>query len=333
MALSAWNWRTWKTKTSSSRKARFPEAHGTKVNSAESLSGFERCGRISYWGKDWKPRKLKPVEMLEIGVRAGLMELTRTDFGELAGEEVYGLGSEPGIDSKQYDQHSEVVHLACIADIVTCALRKSGGDPWKLAPPLPGWESGCYLSPNGGYLRRIVFTTSWSDDKHYAFCRSWESLAEACFHNLPMQMAVVHLGAHRDGKYHSYWTHGLRHPANKVLRFRKRNRVDEPFKESWVEVWRENYDDISTHDWLQGMLEDGVLQGCLQKFDIHVPQPEARERILDLARRKLEIIHSTTELPMQNYSTCDWPVPCAFRTPCHAQEEPSPAYGFIKIAS
>jgi hypothetical protein len=301
------------------------------MNSPELLSGFERCGRIPYWGKNWKFRKMKPMEMIEAGVRAGITEAVRSDYGEVAGEEVYGFGSDPGIDSKQYDQHGEVVHLACIADVVTCALRKPDSPPWKPAPPLPGWESSCYLSPEGKYLRRIVFTTSWSDDRHYSFCRSWESLAETCFHNLPMQMVVVHLGQHREGKYHSYWSHGLRHPGNKKLRFRKRQRVEEPFKESWIEVWREDFDDISTHDWLQAMLDDGVLQDCLMKFDIPVPKPEARERIISLAQAKLAIIHGTTELPLQQLSTCDWPVPCVFRTPCHAQDEPGPVYGFVRI--
>jgi hypothetical protein len=303
------------------------------VDSPELLSGYERCPRIPYWGKDWKLRKLKPVEMLEAGIRAGLMELTRSDYGECAGEEVYGLGSDPGIESKQYDQHSEVVHLACIADIVTSAIRKAGSDPWVLAPPLDGWQSGCYISPNRNYLRRIVLVTSWNDDRHYSLCRSWETLAETCFHKLPMQMVVVHLGRHLEGKFHSYWSHGLRHPANKVLRFRKRVNVAEPFKESWTEVWREDFDDISTHDWLQAMLEDRVLEDCLKRYDIPGPRDEARERIITLARKKLDIIRRTTELPDQNYSTCDWPSACNFRSPCHAQQEPGPAYGFVRRIS
>ena len=66
------------------------------MNSPELLSGLERCGRIPFWGKDWKLRKLKPVEMLEAGVHAGLTELARSDYGEVAGEEVYGFGSNPG---------------------------------------------------------------------------------------------------------------------------------------------------------------------------------------------------------------------------------------------
>ena len=303
------------------------------MNSPELISGFERCRRIPFWGVKWKPRKMKPVEMIEAGVRAGLLELTRSDYGELAGEEVYGFGSDPGIDSKQYDQHSEVVHLACIADAVTCAIRKSGTAPWKLAPDRPEWSSGCFLSPDSSHLRRVVFVTSWNDDRHYSTCRSWESLGEVCYYNLPMQMVVVNLGQHREGKFHSFWSHGLRHPANKKLRFRKRQKVNEPFKESWIEIWREDYDDISTRDWLQGMYEDGVLQSCCFNVDIPVPKPDARQRILNLGKAKLDTMGATTELPMQQFSTCDWPVPCIFRTPCHAQEEPSPIYGFVQIAA
>ena len=301
------------------------------MNSPQSLSGFERCPRIPWWGKNWKLRKLKPVEMIEAGVRAGITEHTRSDFGELAGEEVYSLGSDPGVDSKQYDQHSEVVHLACLADAITSAIRPAAAPPWKPAPPLPNWSSAGFMSPDQSRLRRIVFTTSWNDDKHYSLCRSWESLGEIAHYNLPMQMAVINLGAHRDGKYHSYWAHGLRHPANKKLRFRKRSNVAEPFKGTWIEIWRENYDDISTRDWLQAMYEDSVLEDCCFNVDIPVPKPEQRQRILDLAQKKSDIIGNTKELPLQNLSTCDWPVPCFLRSPCHALEEPGPQYGFIKI--
>jgi hypothetical protein len=178
----------------------------------------------------------------------------------------------------------------------------------------------------------VIFVTSWNDDRHYGACRAWESLGEVCMHGLPMQIVVVRLGQHQDGKYHSFWTHGLRHPANKKLRFRKRHRIDEPFRESWIEVWREDYDDISTLDWLQGMLEDGVLQTALMKIDLPVPKAEARQRIIDLARRKLNLIREAAELPMQNLSTCDFPVPCRHRDHCHAQEEPSSVYGFVRLA-
>jgi hypothetical protein len=301
------------------------------MTSGEALVGLERCPRIPFWAAQWKPRKMQPFEMIEAGVRAGLMELTRSDYGDLAGEEVYGFGSDPGIDSKQYDQHSEVVHLACLADIITSAIRRPGGQPWVPAPDLANWTSGCYVSPDRSRLRRIVYVTSWNDDRHYAVCREWQTLGEVCHHKLPMQLLVVILGQHRDGKYHSFWSHALLHPANKKLRFRKRNKVSEPFKETWTEIWREDYDNITTRDWLEGMLEDRVLEDLLLKIDIEVPPQEQRHRLIDLAQKKLAIIRDIRELPMQNLSTCDWPKVCTFRRPCHLLQEPGPVFGFVPV--
>ena len=302
------------------------------MNSAELLTGFERCGRIPWWGKDWKPGKLKAAEFVAAGVRAGLTESVRQDYGELAGETIYGMGSDPGLDSKEYNLHDEVVHLAALGDVIVSAIRKAGSPPWTPAPDLPNWRSGCFISPDGAKLRRLTLVTSWDDNRHYATCRSWECLGEVCHFNLPLQMVVIVLGAHRDGRFHSYWSHGLRHPSgNKTIRFRRRNKIGEGFKETWREIWRQDFDDISTHDWLEGMLQDGVLQDLCRRVDIAVPSKEQRERIVDLAQRKLAIINATKELPMQNLSTCDWPSPCFLRSPCHALQEPSPAYGFVRI--
>ena len=69
------------------------------MNSAELLTGFERCGRIPWWGKDWKPGKLKAAEFVAAGVRAGLTESVRQDYGELAGEisALAAAGIRPGL--------------------------------------------------------------------------------------------------------------------------------------------------------------------------------------------------------------------------------------------
>ena len=56
--------------------------------------------------------------MLDIGIRAGLT-YDGEDFGEEAGSVVYELGATRGVDSEHYDQHSEVVHIASLADIVS----------------------------------------------------------------------------------------------------------------------------------------------------------------------------------------------------------------------
>lgn len=301
------------------------------MNTAEVLEGLERCPRISFWDRDWIKGRLSPSDMLDIGLDAGITEPIGGDYGMAAGETLYALGATREIESKQHDIHAEVVHLASIADIVTTAIRKPIDAPWQKAKPIGAWEPSCYLSPDGNYLRKVVFVTSWSPDRHYSLCRSWSALGEVCHHKLPMQLVVVMLGKHLNGRYHSYWSHGLTHPINKKIRFRKKSDKENPFKSSWVEVWREDHDEITTQEWLNSMIHDDVIRDVMFKIDVAVPEKPARQRIVDLAQRKLDRLEKMKSLPEQNLSTCDWPVPCSHRRHCHAGEEPSPRYGFINI--
>jgi hypothetical protein len=297
------------------------------MNTSGLLTAFESCPRAAYWRRLWMRAKLDATEMLQAGIRAGVLS-GRTDFGECAGEECYGFGVEPGLETTHYDVHGEVCHLAAIADVVTTALRKAQDLPWKIPEPVrlsaegPLWSSGAFLDPSGNHLRRVVLASAWNDDRHYSECRSWFSLGEVCAYGLPMQQAVIVLGQSRDGKRHGPWAKGLRHPLNKKLRFRKKSFVAEGFKSSWQPVWREDFDEITTQEWLQAMLDDGVLQDACFTVKIDVPEKAARQRIVDLAARKLEKLEKIKTLPDLQLTGCDWPVPCIFRAPCHAGREP-----------
>ena len=300
------------------------------MNCPALLTDFERCDRKGFWSRSHERIKLDDTEMLQAAIRAGVTEGTRTDWGEVAGEECFGLGAEPGLLSSGYDVYAEVVHLSCIADIVTTAIRKTGEQPWQTPEPVqlgdgPMWTSGAYLSPDGGHLRRIVLASSWSDDRHYSECRSWFSLGEICAYGLPMQQVVIVLGQRRNGKRHGYWSKAVLHPMNRKLRFRKKHDVATGFKDSWLPIWREDHDEIETATWLQAMLDDGVLTDCCFSVEIPVPEKAARQSIVDLAARKLEKIQNLDSLPDQNLSTCDWPVACVFRADCHAGREPHKA--------
>jgi hypothetical protein len=144
-----------------------------------------------------------------------------------------------------------------------------------------------------------------------------------------MQQVVIVLGQSREGKRHSAWAKGLLHPVNKKLRFRKKNAVSEPFKSSWEQIWREDHDEITTRDWLQTMLSDGVLQDLCFSVNIAVPEKFACQSILDMAARKLEKLEKMKSLPDPQLTGCNWPKPCLFRTPCHAGK--SPQKGLFKI--
>lgn len=305
------------------------------MDSAALLTAFERCRVAAYFARDWRRFKLDDIEFLQSSLRAGFTT-ERRDHGQAAGEHCYELGANPGIVSTQMDVHSQVVHLSALSDILATAIRRDGEKPWSLPSPTeiaPGvtWRSSAFLSPDGTHLRRVVLASSWSDDRHYAESRSWFSLGEVCVYGLPMQQVVAVIGQSRNGKRHSWWTHGLQHPMNRKLRFRKRNQLDTPFKETWKEVWREDDSDVSTKQWLQSMLDDDVLRDCSFKIDIPVPERMAQQEIVDLAVRKLEAVEKFSAKPAKNLSTCDWPVPCRFRTPCHGNDTPGRKYGFVPI--
>jgi hypothetical protein len=255
-----------------------------------------------------------------------------------AGGKIMEISANREIVSDQHDLYSQVIHYASLADIVTSAIRKPSEPPWGVSEPvsLPNglqWQGGAFLAPDGLKLRRVVLATNWSDDRHYSEARSWFSLGEVCVHGLPMQEAVIVLGASRDGKRHGYWSKGLRHPVNKKLRFRKKNDTETGFKSSWATIFREDYNDISTEEWLESMYSDGVLQDICFSVEIPVPEKTARQRIVDLAARRLDEIYRTKELPPQQLSTCDFPVPCCHRGHCHKGDPPSGRYGFVKIDS
>jgi len=296
------------------------------MDTAELLTAFEECPRKAFWMQSWQRSRMDASQMLQAAIRAGVTT-ERKDFGEAAGEECYGLGSDPGLQSEHYDVHGEVIHLACIADLLVTAIRKPTDRPWGIPEPIRMgegslWASSAYLDHSGSHLRRVVLVSNWSDDRHYSECRSWFSLGNVCVYHLPMQLVVIVLGQSREGKRHSAWAKGLLHPVNKKLRFRKKNAVGEPFKSSWEQIWREDHDEITTHDWLQTMLDDGVLTDLCFNVNISVPEKSACQSILDMAARKLEKLEKMKSLPDPQLTGCDWPKPCVFRVPCHAGRSP-----------
>jgi len=294
------------------------------------ITSDEECNRKGYLIQRWEKNKIPAARMLDLGIRAGLT-YDGPDFGIEAGSVVFELGATRGVDSEQYDQHSEVVHLASMADIVSVAARKAGDKPWKSPDPLEDWNPSCFISPDGQYLRRIVAVPNWSDERQHSITRSWATLGPVAFYDLPMQIAVVITGNRRDGKYHSFWSHALQHPQNKKLRFRKKNDIASGFKSSWLECWRPDHDEISTKEWLDGMIEDDVLRDVFFKVEMPRMEEVSRQRVMDVAKRKMERIRNTKTLPDENYASCSWPTRCQFLSVCNRGDNPSGRYGFVQI--
>jgi hypothetical protein len=240
------------------------------------------------------------------------------------------------IVSDQHDIYSQVIHYAAIADIVSCAIRKPSEPPWGVpeSVSLPNgiqWQGSAFLSPDGAKLRRVVLVSHWDKDRHYSFCRSWETVGNICAYSLPMQLAVCVLGQVRDGKHYGYFSRGYRHPVNRGLRFRKKTDVNSRFKDSWQQVFREDYDDIPTLDWLSAMHKDGVLADSCFSVTVDAPNERTRDHVLGLAARKLDRLMSLKTVPDEQFTGCSWPTRCPYITPCHSGNSPSGKYGFVPV--
>lgn len=299
-------------------------------DTAAIITTDEECHRKGHWSLQWEKNKLTPARMLDLGIRAGLT-YGGQDFGEEAGSVVYELGATRGVDSEQHDQHSEVVHIASMADIVSVAARKQGDKPWKSPDPLEDWEPSCFISPDGQYLRRIVTVSNWGEERQTTITRSWATLGPVAFYDLPMQIAVVITGNRRDGRYHSFWSHALQHPQNKKLRFRKKNDIGTAFKSSWLECWRSDHDEITTQAWINAMCEDDVLKDLFFKIDMPRLEEVTRRRVMDVAKRKLERIRNTKVVPDEQYTSCSFPVKCSYLSCCNQGKEPNGRFGFIPV--
>jgi hypothetical protein len=269
------------------------------------------------------------------GIKEGLLS-DRSDYGESAGERVVEIGSKRELTTDFPNVYDQIIHTASLADVLTCALRPCVDEPWKMPEPvtLPGgqeWASSVFLAPSGQSLRRVVLVSHWDKDRHYSFCRDWTTIGNVCAYGIPMQLAICVLGQVRDGKRYGYFSRGYRHPVNRGLRFRKRTDKDSKFKSSWESIFREDFDEIPTRDWLSAMHSDGVLADSAFSVTVDVPQEKARNHVLDLAGRKLDELMSLKEVPDEQFTGCSWPVKCAYIGPCHKGQPPSGKSGFVPV--
>jgi len=257
-------------------------------------------------------------------------------FGEVAGDAMMQLGADRGLDSEIHNVYDVVTHHACIADLIVSAIRKPDEKPWLIPDPVQNWTSGCFLSPSGDSLRRVVLVSHWSESRQRSECRGWSTLGEIAHYQLPMQLVVAIIGQEKNGKRRSAWATGFQHPKNKQLRFRKKGRAtSEVFNERWVQIWREDHAEITRETWLQGMLTDDVLPEILFRVDIPILENTQRQKVLDLAKRRLDRLSNLEHTPEPQLSTCEFPVPCQFRRCCHGKQEcePSEKQGFIRLVA
>ena len=310
------------------------------LSSAGLLVAYETCARKAFW-RNWAKPKLPPVEILRTTLQHVLTADGHPDdetWGDFAGSTVLDLAASPGIAVP--DPFKSAMNLSCLADLLVTVLRKENDPPWLIPDPVGRWKPSCLLAPDGKSLRRIVLVSHWVDERHYAECRSWFCLGELAHYGLPMQMVVLIIGLNRSGRYGSHWTRALQHPKGfsptsvDKLRFRRRGgNVNGGFKDTWIEIFREDHDEIPRETWIKAMLADDVMRDVILRVDVPAMSAADCRRWQALARQKLDAISRLKYKPALELAPCHWPVPCQFVELCHNTPEREPArhLGFVEI--
>lgn len=303
------------------------------MHSARLLSSFERCPREAHYSLSYESQKISATDMLYRAVRVGLTT-ERKDFGEAAGEEVMSLAEHRGLDSESHDIYPIILSLSCVADLVTCVIRKPGEAAWGIPENKAlgrfTWEPSLFQVD--GKLRRVVLVSTWSDSRRDSEIRSWFSAGEASVYEQPVQQAVVIVGQDKNGRRQGPFSKALQHPLHrKEIRFRKKaghQTRSQTFKETWREILRVDRSDITTQEWIDAMNKDNILRECA--FSLEVPVPSNAERIRQMAIAKLERLHSLKEVPEANLSSC---ARCQFRWACWGKEDvlPSEKRGYVSV--
>src|ERR1700690_1581466 len=306
-------------------------------STAPLLNSYETCPRAGFFARSWASQRLGSSQMTLEAIQHVLAckELAgESSWGALAGATVMQLAADRGLDTTLHEIYPSVVHHSALADILVTTLRKMGDSPWGVRAPVDNWKSSASLWPDGSHLRRVILLRHWTEEREGSTRNCWGCLGECAVYGLPMKLAVLVIGQQRNGKRSSPFTKAFRHPSNRTLRFRKKERNrSQTFSDRWTQVLREDCADITTEQWLAAMLKDDVLADVAFHLEIPVPENLLRMRILDMSRRKLDALYAMKKKPEANLSGCDWPVSCAFKRCCWGakETEPSEKNGYIQI--
>lgn len=300
-----------------------------KVPSSSLLNSDDRCRRLPFLSAQWEPSAISPMEALYSAVESGLTDTSDREPSDVAEDALMELATSRGLDSNQVDILGEASHLASLASMIAFLLRPQG--PWKRPEPFrmadgSYWTPGSFLDPMETHLRRVVLVGRWDVYRQVQEEHDWRTM-EAAIYRVPMDLVVVVLGQQRDGRRHGPLSRGYMHPVAKNLRFRKRDGGG--FDGAWEPVFREKAR-FSKEEWLDAMVDDGVLQDVVM---IHtVPVPDNAEQLCNIAMRKLERIKNTEKISEPQISQCfSRTHPCIFRGCCPSGSLPSMDNGFIKI--
>jgi hypothetical protein len=303
------------------------------ILSPELVESFERCRRQWAFQNEFELIRTTPMGALYHALDYALtMQSGPESPSDYAKLKVMNEAGERGVWTQAANPYQQIKNYAAMAELLARVLRQPSAEPLKRHPIVNvgdhKWQPQSYLTDNGLRIMRIVLCDHWDDDRQLAELHSWRTVGDVSTTGLPMTLRVLVIGQSREGRRHSFWTKGQRHPVNKQLRFARKHGKADGLSASWETVWREEAG-ISAQAWLEQMARDGVLKELAFDRQVKVPSKDQRDRVLgDICRIADEMITARSNqitLPMTR-SACDDPIrgSCAFSCVCYSGTELSP---------
>lgn len=299
---------------------------------AASIESFEKCRRAWLWGETWELGRVTPIGTLYRALHAVLTAPEHNP--RIAYDYVITEAGDRGVWTLRNDPYPQMVHTAHLAEILAKIIRQPTAEPVQTCPVVDNWQPSSYVVDEGTRLMRFVLVDHWDDDRQLAELHSWRTVGDICVTNMPMTLRVIVIGQMRDGRRHSFWSKGQRHPVNKTLRFARKHGKADGLSSSWDTIWRED-SGISAQTWLQQMAQDGVIRELAftvpKTGNILVPGKIQRDRVLDDIKRNAEemalLLHKNANLLPMTRSACDDPIrgQCPFACICYAPTDLMPA--------
>lgn len=301
---------------------------------AISLNTFQQCRRRHLLFHDWRLTRWRPKSLFDHCLREGILLLSHgKDPAEVADgtrTEFYRQAADPGLDvegrapyelARQYAVMLDTILLS-VAKLVLLVphrvptVRLNGAVDWRVLA----------YADDSGALHRWITVDRLDKARLVSEVHSWYTFGDIAVTRMPMTVHVIEIGQCRDGKYHSSWARGWKHPSMASLPMRFKTKDGGAFK-GWKPVWLAEQAYPDTKAWAEQLWEEGAALPLIHHLPIAVPDEQVCAgtvgQILQEGLRMRDAVTDRTAIPWSSLpmsrGACDGRSgPCVFQNACYA---------------
>jgi hypothetical protein len=306
------------------------------ILSADRLWFWQECRRRFLLETDWKVAKMRPKQLFDACLRAGIFKLCSGVAVEKVIEDAQGdllaIAANPGMDVIAGRAPYELAKDLC-AMLNTILLAMSRQTLLVLKDPgvikitdSVSWQMKAWQDESG-VLHRWVTVDMLDEDRRAGEIHSWQTAGDMAAANAPMTIHVIEIGRQSKGRYVSPWSRAWKHPGlpHLPMKFSKR---DGTSLSGWTPVFlAESAED--PEEWVDVMQREGAVSAlmhdlALREFPNHVRNDHIAQILNEAAaagRVEKDRGGMTWRAMPMSRGACDGMIPCPMQGACYGPQE------------